>query len=143
MNEWLVDPALHIFPDTIRHDADEGGQGRQAWQGDGVTLAVSFGFYYLGFYWSAAGMGSVGWQMTALPCTTTDELRLKLSLLSHDATPREPFCLRHSIQCQWQCLLQLRRPGQRRALIPHHNPSHSLRIPISRLQHAPQKLPRR
>lgn len=24
----LVDPALHIFPDTIRHDADEGGQGR-------------------------------------------------------------------------------------------------------------------
>lgn len=66
MNEWLVDPALHIFPDTIRHDADEGGQGRQAWQGDGVTLAVSFGFYYLGFYWSAAEMGSVGWQMTAV-----------------------------------------------------------------------------
>lgn len=31
-----------------------------------LSLAVSFGFYYLGFYWSAAGMGSVGWQMTAV-----------------------------------------------------------------------------
>lgn len=57
MNEWLVDPALHIFPDTIRHDADEGGQGRQAWQTGSHLLSR------LAFITSASIGRQLGWDL--------------------------------------------------------------------------------
>lgn len=58
MNEWLVDPALHIFPDTIRHDAMRGGRAGRHGRVTGSHLLSR-----LAFITSASIGRQLGWDL--------------------------------------------------------------------------------